>query len=236
MGGRGEPPAGSRQSNLKMAFQLGIRSVLTTFSKEDVWKAFPTCTDLERERLYGMFVKVIKTLHEDLKEEFVSICQETRVGRALDMVEQLVEEHTLEEAFGTRANIGEIKEKILKVKKDEIQHLTNLLEKVEDQNNLMKAHIKSPKNSHNFLVGRTVDMTDQLMEKHNLDILAPDEAYIGDIKDKYSSAKKDEVQCLKNILQKIEDQNTVMKASFISIANSEDFTIIADTQNVKPNR
>lgn len=213
MGGRGEPPAGSRQPNLKMAFQIGIRSVLTTFSKEDVWKAFPTCTDLERERLYAMFIQVIKTLHEDLKEEFESICQETRVGRALDMVEQLVEEHKLEEAFGTRANIGEIKEKILKVKKDEIQHLTNLLEKV----------------------GRSVDMMDQFVEKHNLDILAPDETFIGDIKDKYSRAKKDEVQCLKSILQKVEDQNSVMKASFISIANSEDLTGIADMENAKPN-
>ncbi|KAG6510544.1 hypothetical protein ZIOFF_028569 [Zingiber officinale] len=99
----------------------------------------------------------------------------------------------------------------------------------------MKAHIQSLKNSQNFLVGGTVDMTDKLVEKHNLDILAPDETNIGYIKDKSWTAKKDEAQCLKNILQKIEDQNSIMKASFISIANSEDLMVIADTQNIKPN-
>ncbi|XP_073106489.1 uncharacterized protein [Elaeis guineensis] len=120
-------PMSSRHLNLKKSFKLGIRSLLTAFSKEDVHKAFSTFTDAERDSLYCIFIQVIKSLHENIEEEFESICHETEVGTALNMVEHLVEEHNLDILSSDKTNIEDIREKITKAKKDEIQHLTSLL-------------------------------------------------------------------------------------------------------------
>ncbi|URD75397.1 hypothetical protein MUK42_24851 [Musa troglodytarum] len=159
MDGRGDPPMSSRHSNLKKSFKLGIRSLLTTFSKEDVEKAFPTITNSERESLYLMFLQVIKSLHENIEEEFESICQETEVGKTLDIIEQLVEEHNLDVLAADKTDIGGIREKILKAKKDEIQYLTSLLQKVDDHNNVMKARIELLKTSQDL---STADVVEQL--------------------------------------------------------------------------
>ncbi|CAD5183412.1 uncharacterized protein LOC135633029 [Musa acuminata AAA Group] len=159
MDGRGDPPMSSRHSNLKKSFKLGIRSLLTAFSKEDVEKAFPTITNSERESLYLMFVQVLKSLHENIEEEFESICQETEVGKTLDIIEQLVEEHNLDVLAADKTDIGGITEKILKAKKDEIQDLTSLLQKVDDYNNVMKARIESLKTSQDL---STADIVEQL--------------------------------------------------------------------------
>ncbi|CAL9049209.1 uncharacterized protein LOC135608349 [Musa acuminata AAA Group] len=159
MDGRGDLPMSSRHSNLKKSFKLGIRSLLTAFSKEDVEKAFPTITNSERESLYLMFVQVLKSLHENIEEEFESICQETEVGKTLDMIEQLVEEHNLDVLAADKTDIGGITEKILKAKKDEIQDLTSLLQKVDDYNNVMKARIESLKTSQDL---STADIVEQL--------------------------------------------------------------------------
>ncbi|THU62371.1 hypothetical protein C4D60_Mb01t04430 [Musa balbisiana] len=159
MDGRGDPPMSSRHSNLKKSFKLGIRSLLTAFSKEDVEKAFPAITNSERESLYLMFVQVLKSLHENIEEEFESICQETEVGKTLDIIEQLVEEHTLDVLAADKTDIGGITEKILKAKKDEIQCLTSLLQKVDDYNSVMKARIESLKTSQDL---STADIVEQL--------------------------------------------------------------------------
>ncbi|WOK92716.1 hypothetical protein Cni_G01407 [Canna indica] len=150
MDGPSDAPISSRHSNLRRSFELGIRPVLTAFSKEDVWRAFPTYTDGERERLYLMLVQVIKSLHESIEEEFKSICQETKVGTTLDMIEQLVEEHNLDVLAADKTDIVDIKEKISNVKKDEIQSLTSLLHEIEAQNNVMKACIESLKTNVDF--------------------------------------------------------------------------------------
>ncbi|CAL9174591.1 unnamed protein product [Musa hybrid cultivar] len=159
MDARGDPLMSSRHSNLKKSFKLGIRSLLTAFSKEDVEKAFPTITNSERESLYLMFVQVIKSLHENIEEEFESICQETEVGKTLDIIEQLVEEHNLDVLAADKTDIGGITEKILKAKKDEIQDLTSLLQKVDDYNNVLKARIESLKTSQDL---STADIVEQL--------------------------------------------------------------------------
>ncbi|XP_010942714.1 uncharacterized protein [Elaeis guineensis] len=143
-------PMSSRHLNLKKSFKLGIRSLLTAFSKEDVHKAFSTFTDAERDSLYCIFIQ----------EEFESICHETEVGTALNMVEHLVEEHNLDILSSDKTNIEDIREKITKAKKDEIQHLTSLLLWAEEQNDNMKARIKSLKERRNFPV--TADAVEKL--------------------------------------------------------------------------
>ncbi|XP_008776753.2 uncharacterized protein LOC103696811 [Phoenix dactylifera] len=153
-------PMSSRDLNLKKSFKLGIRSLLTAFSKEDVHKAFSTFTDAERDSLYRMCIQVIKSLHENIEEEFESICHETEVGTTLDMVEQLAEEHHLDILSSDKTNIEDIGEKITKAKKDEIQHLTSLLQRAEEQNDNMKARIKSLKERRNFPV--TADAVEKL--------------------------------------------------------------------------
>ncbi|KAJ6809455.1 uncharacterized protein M6B38_160790 [Iris pallida] len=107
---RGEQqPASLRYLNLKKSFHLGARSLLTAFSKEDVDKAFSTFSDAERERLYRMFVQVVKSLHENIEEEFESICQETQVEVVLDKIEQIVEEQSLDILPKDKDNIGDVK-------------------------------------------------------------------------------------------------------------------------------
>lgn len=133
-------PMGSRHANLNKSFQIAVRSLLTSLSKEDVRKAFSTFTNAERESLYRMFVQVIKSMHESIEEEFESISQETKVGSTLDMIEQLVEEQSLDFISADKTNIGDAKERASRAKMDEIQHLTNLLEKAEEQKNTLKAH------------------------------------------------------------------------------------------------
>ncbi|XP_020249716.1 uncharacterized protein LOC109827160 isoform X2 [Asparagus officinalis] len=117
-------PASSRYSNLKKSFHLGARSLLTAFSKEDVDKVFSTFTEAERERLYRMIIQV---------------------GAVLDKIEQLIEEQNLDILSTDRKNIDDVKEKISRAKLDEVKYLTNLLEKAEEQNNIMSARIRSLK-------------------------------------------------------------------------------------------
>ncbi|RRT78808.1 hypothetical protein BHE74_00015704 [Ensete ventricosum] len=74
MDGRGDPPMSSRHSNLKKSFKLGIRSLLTAFSKEVIFDAF-----FSNFSLIIHEASVIKSLHENIEEEFESICQETKV-------------------------------------------------------------------------------------------------------------------------------------------------------------
>uniref|UniRef100_A0A1D1YRG1 Alanine--tRNA ligase n=1 Tax=Anthurium amnicola TaxID=1678845 RepID=A0A1D1YRG1_9ARAE len=127
------PLPGTRHANLKRSFKLGVRSLLTAFSKEDVFKAFPTFSNLEKERLHHLLIQ----------EEFEAVCQETQVGSTLDTIEQLVEEQSLDMLSSEALNMGEVKETLARVKKDEICYLTSILEKAEKQNDLLKSRIES---------------------------------------------------------------------------------------------
>uniref|UniRef100_A0A1D1YH75 Tetratricopeptide repeat protein 39A n=1 Tax=Anthurium amnicola TaxID=1678845 RepID=A0A1D1YH75_9ARAE len=137
------PLPGTRHANLKRSFKLGVRSLLTAFSKEDVFKAFPTFSNLEKERLHHLLIQVIKSLHANMEEEFEAVCQETQVGSTLDTIEQLVEEQSLDMLSSEALNMGEVKETLARVKKDEICYLTSILEKAEKQNDLLKSRIES---------------------------------------------------------------------------------------------
>ncbi|XP_020114666.1 uncharacterized protein LOC109728616 isoform X2 [Ananas comosus] len=138
----GSQVASSRYSNLRKSFQLAIRSLLTAFSKEDVDRAFSGFSDAERDSLYHMFVHVVKSLHTNIEEEFDSICRETEVETILDRVDQLIEEQNLDVLSAEKTNIGDVKEKISRVKKEEIHYLANLIEKAEERNNAMRARIE----------------------------------------------------------------------------------------------
>ncbi|KAM0935711.1 putative nuclear MIS12/MIND complex subunit PMF1/Nnf1 protein [Dioscorea sansibarensis] len=138
-----------RYLNLKKSFQLGVRALLTAFSKEEVNKAFPSFTDAQRESLYRMFIQAIKSLHENIEEEFESICRETQVSKILAMIEQLVEEQSLDMLSADKENITDVKERISRAKKDEVQYLTSILEKAEEQNNALRARIETLKKQQN---------------------------------------------------------------------------------------
>uniref|UniRef100_A0A453LPJ7 Uncharacterized protein n=1 Tax=Aegilops tauschii subsp. strangulata TaxID=200361 RepID=A0A453LPJ7_AEGTS len=58
--------AAGSYGKLDKSFKLAARSILTAFSREDLNNAFPSFTDAERERLYQMFIYVIKSLHGNI--------------------------------------------------------------------------------------------------------------------------------------------------------------------------
>ncbi|KAJ4952585.1 hypothetical protein NE237_029417 [Protea cynaroides] len=155
------PPPGLRQMNLKKSFKLGIRSLLTTCSKEEFSKAFSTFNRVEQDGLHRLFMQVITSLHENIEEEFESICLETQVGTTLDTVEQLVEEQSLDTLFSDKTNVGEVKQELSKAKKDEIQYLMKMLDGAVEQNHLMRVCVESlKKERQDFTV--TVGAADKL--------------------------------------------------------------------------
>ncbi|XP_047073504.1 uncharacterized protein LOC124682950 isoform X1 [Lolium rigidum] len=139
--------ATGRYSNLDRSFKIAARSLLTAFSREGVNKAFPSFTDAERERLYQMFIYVIKSLHGNIEEGFQQFCDEIEVATVLDKVDQFVEEQNLDvlsadNSLINRTSVEDIKERISKEKKEEIEYLKGLLEKTEERNSAMKARIE----------------------------------------------------------------------------------------------
>ncbi|KAL6007706.1 hypothetical protein ACLOJK_033207 [Asimina triloba] len=71
-------------------------------------------------------------------------------GNILEMIEQHLEEQSLDILSAEKMNLGEIKEEVSRAKKNEIQHLTSMLEKVEEQNSLLRARIESLKAKQNL--------------------------------------------------------------------------------------
>ncbi|KAL8099871.1 hypothetical protein AgCh_032212 [Apium graveolens] len=149
--------ASSRKSNLKKAFQLGLRSLLTTPSlqPQEFSKSFPKFTSAEQQRLHRLFIQVITSLHGNIEDDFESLCDETQVGTILDMVEQVAEEQSLDPLFPDKTNVGDVARSLSEVKKDEIEHLTNLLEKAEEENRIIGARIELLKSEKQDLSGST---------------------------------------------------------------------------------
>lgn len=140
------PAPGTRQLNLKKSFKLGLRSLLTTSSKEEFCRAFPRFTNAEQERLHRLFIQVITSLHENIEDDFESLCNETQAGSTLDTIEQLVEEQSLDPLFTDKSNVGDVSHSLSLVKKNEVQHLMNLLEKAEEHNRIIRARVEFMKN------------------------------------------------------------------------------------------
>ncbi|BAF22973.1 uncharacterized protein [Oryza sativa Japonica Group] len=148
--------AAGRYGNLERSFKLAARSVLTACSREDVKRAFPSFTDAERERLYQMFIYVIKSLHSNIEEEFDIPCQELQVAAALEKIDQFVEEQKLDVLSSDKTNIEDTKQMISKAKKDEVEYLKSLIEEVEEKNNAMKARIELLKKDDDLAAGKQV--------------------------------------------------------------------------------
>lgn len=129
------PAPGTRQLNLKKSFKLGLRSLLTTSSKQEFCRAFPRFTNAEQERLHRLFIQVITSLHENIE-----------AGSTLDTIEQLVEEQSLDPLFTDKSNVGDVSHSLSLVKKNEVQHLMNLLEKAEEHNRIIRARVEFMKN------------------------------------------------------------------------------------------
>ncbi|KAK4374259.1 hypothetical protein RND71_004936 [Anisodus tanguticus] len=123
----------SRHTNLNTAFQLGIRSLLTSCSKEVFCKSFPGFNPAELERLHRLFIQVITSLHEDIEDEFESLCVETQAGPTLNMVEQLLEEQRLDPLFPEKSNVEEVSHYLSEAKQNEISYLTAMLEMVAEE-------------------------------------------------------------------------------------------------------
>ncbi|PIA65385.1 hypothetical protein AQUCO_00100691v1 [Aquilegia coerulea] len=51
-------PVGLKHSNLNKSFKLGIRSMLTTCSKQDFFKAFSSFNKSKQDALYSLFTRV----------------------------------------------------------------------------------------------------------------------------------------------------------------------------------
>ncbi|CAM0951727.1 unnamed protein product [Alopecurus aequalis] len=139
--------AAGRYGNLDMSFKVAARSLLTAFSRRDVNKAFPSFTDIERERLYQVFIY----------EEFQTFCDEIEV-------DQFVEEQNLDVLSADKTSIEDIKERISEEKRDEIEHLKSLLEKTVERNKAMKARVEHLKEGVDFNDTRDRDPLEKLKQ------------------------------------------------------------------------
>ncbi|CAM8877909.1 unnamed protein product [Rhodiola kirilowii] len=136
---------GTRKTNFKRSFKLSVHSLLTSCSKEQFSAAFSGFSTTEQTQLHRLFIKVITSLHENIEDEFESFCLETQVDDSLDAVEHLIEESNMDPLFSNQSNLGQIGEDLLVKKKNEIQYLKNLLEKAEEQRNIIKARVEQLK-------------------------------------------------------------------------------------------
>ncbi|XVF52160.1 hypothetical protein PTKIN_Ptkin04bG0242500 [Pterospermum kingtungense] len=155
------PVIGKRQTDLKKSFKLAVRSLLTTCPNQEFSKSFPNFTTAEQERLHQLFIQVITSLHGNIEDEFESLCLETQVGTALDTVEQLVEEQSLDPLFPDKTNVMDAVHHLSTAKKAEIQYLRGLLERAEEQNRLIKARVDLLKNKTQEVSG-TADVFEKL--------------------------------------------------------------------------
>ncbi|KAK9716028.1 hypothetical protein RND81_06G206900 [Saponaria officinalis] len=135
-------PHGLKQLKLKKSFMQGVRSLLTAFPFEDFSKAFPNFTSAQHERLYQLYIQTITSLHENMQDEFDSLCHGTQVGTILETVENFVEQQSLDPLFSQKTNLKHVKEDLLAMKKNEIRLLQDLLDKAEDEKHSIKARIK----------------------------------------------------------------------------------------------
>ncbi|CAL5435922.1 unnamed protein product [Camellia sinensis] len=136
------PFPGSRQLKLKKSFKLGICSLPMTCSKEEISKAFGRFTNAEQEALHRLFIQVLNSLHENIEDEFESICLETQAGTILDTVDQLVEEQSLDSLCSDKTDVGDVWQNVSTVKKNEIQHLTGVLQMAEEHKRVMRARVE----------------------------------------------------------------------------------------------
>ncbi|KAI3904394.1 hypothetical protein MKW98_014574 [Papaver atlanticum] len=134
-----------RELKLKKAFKMIARTLLTACSREEFLEAFSAFRRAKQDVLYQLFIHVLAELHENIEEDFETICAETQVAATFDKVEQLEEEQKLDTLAQDRTNLLDVKQELSRAKKAEISYLTSALEKAVAQNLQMKTHIESLK-------------------------------------------------------------------------------------------
>ncbi|CAJ1942305.1 unnamed protein product [Sphenostylis stenocarpa] len=144
---------GSRFSNLNKSFKYSLRSLLTSCSKEEFYKAFSSFSNTEKEFLHRLFLQVITSLHENLEEGFETVCLQTQAGATLDAVEEIVEEQDLDILFSDRSNITDVAENLSMAKKKEIQHLTHMVQLGEEHNQVLRNRLQILKEDNQVLSG-----------------------------------------------------------------------------------
>jgi len=137
------PIPGSRLTNVKKSFKLGLRSLLTTCAKEEITKAFGRFTDAEQEALHRLLIQ----------EEFESLCLETQAGTVLDTVEELVEEQNLDSLYSDKTEVADAWRNQSTAKKDEIQYLTGLVKTAEEHKRVTRARVEQLKKEMQDLSG-----------------------------------------------------------------------------------
>ncbi|OQU79955.1 uncharacterized protein LOC8069643 isoform X2 [Sorghum bicolor] len=137
-----DPAAPGRFDRLQSSFKISVQCLLTACSREVVNEAFSSFTDAEKARLHLMVTLVLKNMHVNIMDEFNDFCEETQVAAALDKIDDFVEEQNLDALASEKTTVEEIQEKVSRAKKDEVEHLTGLLKKVEKSKNAMKARIE----------------------------------------------------------------------------------------------
>ncbi|XP_061358997.1 uncharacterized protein LOC133303132 isoform X2 [Gastrolobium bilobum] len=144
---------GSRFSNLNKSFKFALRSLLTSCSKEEFYKAFSSFTNTEKELLHLLFLQVVTSLHENIEDEFEAICLQTQVGATLDAVEEIVEEQDLDLLVSNRSNIMDVAENLSTAKKNEIQHLMHMVQLGEKRNQMLRTQLQRLREGSQVLSG-----------------------------------------------------------------------------------
>ncbi|CAJ2635827.1 unnamed protein product [Trifolium pratense] len=133
---------GYRFSIFNKSFKFALRSLLTSCSKEEFFKAFSSFNNTEKDFLHRLFLQVITSLHEGIEEDFEAICLKTKVGETLDAVEEIVEEQDLDLLFSNRSNIADVAENLSTAKKNEIQHLMHMVQLGEEHNQRLRKQLE----------------------------------------------------------------------------------------------
>ncbi|KAI3506483.1 hypothetical protein L1887_28843 [Cichorium endivia] len=136
----------SRHKDLKRSFKLALHGILTTCSKEEFCKSFPRFTQAEQEHLHRLYIKVIVSLHQNIEEEFEVLCEETKVGNILEIVEELVEEQTLDPLYPDKTNFKDVVQVLSTLKKNEIEKFTTRIEKTEAENQVLRSRVEFLRN------------------------------------------------------------------------------------------
>lgn len=144
---------GSRFSNLNKSFKYSLRSLLTSCSKEEFYKAFSSFSNTEKELLHRLFLQVITSLHENIEDGFERVCLQTQAGATLDAVEEIVEEQDLDVLFSERSNIMDVAENLSLAKKNEIQRLMHMIQKGEEHNQMLRTQLQLLREGNQVLSG-----------------------------------------------------------------------------------
>ncbi|KAL2333832.1 hypothetical protein Fmac_015045 [Flemingia macrophylla] len=142
---------GSRFSNLNKSFKYSLRSLLTSCSKEEFYKAFSSFSNNEKELLHRLFLQVITSLHENIEDEFERVCLETQAGATLDAVEEIVEEQDLDVLLSDRSNIMDVAENLSMAKNNEIQHLVHMIQMGEEHNQMLRTRLQQLREGNQVL-------------------------------------------------------------------------------------